>query len=140
MKFKKFDENTFVLRLEAGEEIVESLKLFSRINNIKAASVSGIGAVQKVVLAVYRPSIKGYKIRKFDKNFEMTNLEGNITTKDNKPYIHIHVTLADKEFRCFGGHLESAIIMPTCELVINVIHEDIERIYEESLNINVMDL
>lgn len=140
MKFKKIGENKFMLILEKGEEIIECLKVFSIINNIRAAAISGIGALEKVKLAVYRSKRKGYKIKSFDESFEITNLLGNVTIYDNKPYLHIHVTLADKDFECYGGHLESGVITATCELIINVIDGEINRVYQEDVNLKVINL
>ena len=47
MNYRKF-ENQYVIRLDRGEEIVESLKTIAEKENIKLAYLTGIGAVGNV--------------------------------------------------------------------------------------------
>ena len=56
--------------------------------------------------------------------FELTSLTGNITaeTVENEPIIHLHATIADKDFRTYGGHVFRAIVSKTIEVVLTVIN------------------
>ena len=140
MKFKMLNQNKCVIRLEKGEEIIEALKKVCLTNKIMSGEVRGIGAVRDAELAIYRPKEKKYKVRRIEKNCELLSLIGNITSYNDKPYIHIHVVLADKNFNCIGGHLESGIITATCELVLDIFHEKIEREFNEEVNLKLMKL
>ena len=86
MKYTK-RENIYVVRLEKDENIVESLKKFAKENNIKAAMVNGIGAVTDTKIGIYDIESKKYNETIFNDNYEITSLTGNITTKDNEPYM-----------------------------------------------------
>jgi len=48
-------------------------------------------------------------------------LVGNISLKDGRPFLHAHVTLADKEGHAFGGHLAPGTIVFVCELVVQAL-------------------
>ena len=41
MKFKKIDENDFIIRLEVGEKIIESIQKFCKENNIRLGYFNG---------------------------------------------------------------------------------------------------
>ena len=49
---------------------------------------------------------------------EISNLIGNISTKDGELYLHIHATFGRRDYTCIGGHLMSAVLNGACELVV----------------------
>ena len=52
----------------------------------------------------------------------VANLEGPVTRRatpaEDKPYIHLHATVSDREGRAFGGHLFRGTITATGEMYI----------------------
>ena len=54
----------------------------------------------------------------FDEQMEITNLTGNISQKDGKPYLHLHITASRSDYSCIGGHLLDARINGACELFV----------------------
>ena len=59
MEYKRTGDMIF-LRLQKGEEIVESLKEIATKENSRAASVSGIGATDDFTVGVYKTAEKQY--------------------------------------------------------------------------------
>ena len=51
MEYKVFGES-IVLRLEKGEEVLESIKILCEKEDIKAGSISGIGASNNIVIGL----------------------------------------------------------------------------------------
>ena len=49
---------------------------------------------------------------------EILSLIGNISLKDDKPFVHAHITLADQEGRAWGGHLAEGTKVFAGEFVI----------------------
>lgn len=139
MRFKRFG-NKFILRIDKGEEIVETLKRFCKENSIKLASITGIGATDKAIIGILDLSTKKYSSKEFKGDYEITNLSGNITTMNNEPYIHLHITLGDSKQRAFGGHLNSAVVSATFEAVVNIIEGAAEREFSKELGINLIRL
>lgn len=127
-----------VLRLDKGEEILESLKNLCQSHNIKLAEVSGIGAVNKASVGIFMQDTKEYHSTELQGNMEITSLMGNVTQKDGEVYIHLHINLADESYQVHGGHLNSAWIGATGELVIDVIDGQVEREYSEEIGLNLM--
>ena len=137
MEFKKFGNRYFV-RIDRGEELIESLKKFCRANGIKLASVTGIGAAGKAVIGLFETKTKKYISKEVTGDHEITALMGNITRMDGEPYLHIHVNLADRECRAIGGHLNSAVISGTCEGVVDVTDGALGREFDGGAGLNLL--
>ncbi|MCM1989809.1 PPC domain-containing DNA-binding protein [Oceanirhabdus seepicola] len=141
MKYKRLREELIVLRLETGDKIMESIMKCCCDAHVNCAKISGIGAGEEFHLAVYRKNKKGYKRKRFKGEHEIIDLNGNITLKDNKPYIHIHISMANEDMKLYGGHLEEGTITATAEIFINIIDEEkINRKYDDLVNIYLMDI
>lgn len=136
MKFKKFG-NKLIVRIDKGEEVVETLKRICKENNITLGSISGIGAVNKVTVGLFETTTKKYHSKEFSGDFEIAPLCGNVSTMNGETYIHLHANLSDSEHKSFGGHLNSAIVSATCECIIDVIEGSADREFSEEIGLNL---
>lgn len=125
MEYKR-KENQMVIRLNRGEEIISSLMEIFKKEKIYSASVAGIGASDKFTIGAYNVSKKEYKKNTFYGEYEIVSLLGNVSKseKEDAPYIHLHICLADDKGKSLGGHLNEAYISATCEIFVNI--KDIE--------------
>lgn len=135
MEYKRY-KNIIALRLDKGDDITESVYKVAEKEGIKSASVSGIGATDNFTVGVFDVAKKEYERYDFSGNHEINSLVGNITEKDGKPYIHLHITATRKDCKVVGGHLVKGIISLTGEVVITVINGKISREFDETLGIN----
>lgn len=106
----------YIVRIEQGEEIIKSLKSFADKKNLAGGFFYGLGAVREASVGMFNTDKLEYEFQSFGAH-EITNITGNIARKEEELIIHAHVTLADSKQRAFGGHLLSAIINPTCEMI-----------------------
>ena len=139
MNYKRYG-NDLVMRLDKGDEIISSLISVSEKENIRAASFSAIGATDDFDIGVFSLEKSTYDNFSFKGNHEITNLCGNITYVDNKPYVHAHITCAGEEGKIVGGHLFRADISLTCEIFIRIIDGEIGRRHNDEININIFDI
>jgi uncharacterized protein len=130
--------NRYVVRIDRGEEIVESLKAFLAQSGVLSGSLSGIGAVSGAEVARFVAATKQYITMRLEGEHEITALNGTIALLDGKPLLHLHVTLADTAFRGFGGHLLSAIVSGTCEVVVEVFEGYLRREFSEKEGLNLI--
>jgi len=137
MKFKKFG-NKWVIRIDKGEEIVQTLTKICKDNKIKLGSISGIGAVSKATIGLFETKSKEFHTKELSGDYEITNLSGNISTMNKEVYPHLHITLADKNQQTFGGHLSSAIISGTGEIIVEEIEGEIERRFNKEVGLNLL--
>ena len=139
MKYMK-SGNTYVIRLDIGDEIVSSITSIVEAEGIKLASVSGIGAAKNTVLGLLDLDEKKYYSKEFEEAYEIGALVGNITQKDSKPYVHLHAVLGDPyNGKCHAGHLTSAVICAAGEIFLTVIEGSVGRVFNEEIGLNVMD-
>ncbi len=136
MEYKKFGSK-YVVRIDKGEEIVETLKEFCTQNNIKLGSVYGIGAVSKATIGLFETGKKEYHSTTVTGDYEITSLLGNIATMNGETYLHIHSNLSNAKYEVCGGHLNSAIVSATCELIVDAIEGNVDREFSEEIGLNL---
>ena len=139
MEYKKI-ENKIVFRLEMGEGLMESTQRIATAENVKLASINGIGACSKIEMGYIDLSIKEYVFKTFKGNLEILQATGNITLKDGEPFPHIHISVANNECKAFGGHLNEATISATFEGVMQIIDHEIHREFNEDLGLALMNV
>jgi len=96
---------TYIFRLPKGKDLLDALTAFCHDNQIKCGVISGIGAVENATFSFYDQTKKKYDKKVVNDECEILALNGNVSIKDNRPFIHAHITLTDKEHNAFGGHL-----------------------------------
>lgn len=139
MEYSKNNDGV-LLRLDPGDEIVENILKVAKEAKITTAEVSGIGATDDFEIGVFNLETKKYDLHKFTGNHEITNLCGSISVMDNEPYQHLHITCANYEGQCVGGHLLRANISLTCEIFIRKAEGSITRKKNEDIGINQWQL
>lgn len=137
MEYHKFDHH-IVLRVDPGEEVAAVIKEVTRAENIPFATISGIGAVKRVTLAFYHSESYEYRTNFFPGAYEFASMNGNVMCVDGEPHMHLHVTIADRGHRIYGGHLLSAYVTATCEVVLSVIPAKLHRVASPETGLNVI--
>ena len=97
---------------------MEALTAFCLEKGILAGEVTGLGAVNLATFRFLDPVTLKYVDKIFEEQMEITNLTGNISQKDGKPYLHLHITASRSDYSCIGGHLLDARINGACELFV----------------------
>jgi len=129
----------YTLRLDRGEEIVETLGRFLEEQGVGAGSLTGIGAVDEAELGLFSMKTKEYKRRAFEGEYEIVALTGNVSVLDGRPFCHLHVLLSDEDYRVIGGHLFRGRVAVTCEIDLCVHPEPLRRSRDELTTLNLMD-
>ena len=117
-KYKEVKDNAFVLSIDNHAEVSAALMEFCKEKGILAGNITGLGAVSEATFRFLNPSTLKYVDKTFTEQMEITNLTGNISEKDGKPYLHLHITASRHDYTCIGGHLLSARINGACELYV----------------------
>jgi len=130
----------YVLRLNKGEEIMETLTRFCVDNKIGSGLFSGIGAVLNAQIGFYHLDKKEYSFKTFEKPLEIISLIGNVSLVDHEPFLHVHVVLSDENYRAYGGHLKEAQVGATCEVYFFETEININRKLDEDIGLKLLDL
>lgn len=137
--YKQFG-NTFIVSLKNRVEITKAVTAFVKDLGIKAGMVHGIGAVNEATLRFFDPATKEYVDKTFPEQMEISNLTGNISRMDGKPYIHLHITLGRADYTALAGHLLTATIHGAGELVIEKLDGEVRRQYDDETGLNLYKL
>lgn len=138
MQFRKCGDK-YILRFKKGDEIVETLKDFCRKEKITFASVTAIGASESLTVGAYSPKKQEYNSIDYEGEFEILNISGNVSQMNNDVYLHLHMTISDHTGHAFGGHLNRAIVNPTCEMVLSTVDTVVDRYKDPETGLNVLD-
>lgn len=134
---KKIGHN-YILSVNNHCELVSSIFDLAKCENIKSGEISGLGAINEATLRYFNPDTKKYSDKTFYGQKEIANLIGNISLKDNLPYLHLHITLSDENYNAIAGHLMNAKISGACELFIKTIPSiSVKRSFSESIGLNI---
>ena len=136
MDYRRFGK-TIIARIDKGEEILAQLKNIALKEDIKLASVRALGATDDFTVGVFKVNEKKYYANHFTGDFEIVSLTGTISTMNGEYYAHLHMSAGDEQGRVFGGHLNEAIVSATCEMVIEVIDGQVDRVRDESVGLNL---
>lgn len=128
-----------IMRIDKGEEIVDTVKQFCTQHNIKLASVSAIGAINKAKVGILMQESKEFRPKELSGSMEIVSLLGTVTQMKGEVYLHFHIALADSECNVFGGHLNAAWVGATCELVLDVVEGQVDRKFSEEIGLNLFD-
>ena len=139
MQYGQFGD-TYMLRIDYGEEILQSLKQMCEQEGIRLAQVSAIGAVDHAIVGVFDLLEKRYHQEETNEFMEIASLSGSVTEMNGQPYIHLHVTLADQKHILHGGHAIELRVGATCEMFVRILDGQVTREKNEELGINLWKL
>lgn len=137
MESKRFGSKV-LMRLDPGEELVASVQAVCEKHGVKLASVSGIGAVNRATVGLFKVETKEYVKDELTGDFEIAALMGNVSTMNGETYLHLHVTLADVTHAAVGGHLNEAWVSATAEIILDVMEGEIDREFSETVGLNLV--
>lgn len=111
-------KRTFIGQLQNGSDLFECLTQIAQREDIRLGHITGIGATTHAVVAYYDQNTKKYNPFEFAGGMEILNLQGNISIRDGKPFVHVHILLSDPQGKVFGGHLMPGTKLFACEILI----------------------
>lgn len=139
MEYRKFAQG-YVLRLDPGEEIAGSLTRLVEEEGIQLASVSALGAANDVTIGIFNTVEKQYYSQRYQGDYEISALVGNVTRKGGEPYLHLHITIGNPVTgEVHAGHLSSATISATLELFLQVWDGQVDRKFSDAVGLNLLE-
>ena len=129
---------THIVKLEKNSDLLDSLTTYAEENNIQAAEINFIGAVQSAKVLYFNQEKKKYDEHIMDQPYEVLSGIGNISILDNKPFVHVHVVLADSAGKAYGGHLDKGTKVWLIEAFIHEVEsKNLVRKFDENICLSV---
>ncbi len=131
-------KRTFVGQLPNGADLYESLAKIVQAEDIIVGRIVAIGATTHAVVAYYDQKKKKYMKMEFPGGMEILTCTGNVSLRDGKPFVHIHILLGDRKGRVFGGHVMPGTKAFACEVFIDDFEgEELKRMHDEQTGLYV---
>lgn len=111
-------ERSFALIFDTGDEPVSLLSRFAEEQHLHAARFTAIGAFQEATVGYFDWQKKDYERIPIREQVEVLALVGDIALDEGKPKLHAHVVLGKRDGSAHGGHLLSARVRPTLEVIL----------------------
>ena len=108
----------FVGRLDTGSDLVVEIERFCAEQGVLAGQVTVIGAVRRARYAYYEQDEHRYRELGSDTHHEIVGFTGNISLRDDRPFLHAHATFADADGATVGGHLVKGCEVFAAEVMI----------------------
>ncbi len=134
------DGDVIVLALAEGEEIIACLLEAASAHGVEGGFVTGIGSVKEVEIAFFDPKKKEYIPRTFQEPMEIGHLSGNLSSLEEQPHAHIHVTLAGSDMLSFTGHLVRGVVGTACEICVRKMKKEIRRVKDPEAGFSPLKL
>ncbi len=133
-------ERIFIGRLKRGDDVLKELTRIVEENNIKSGAVLLIGSLDRVNVGYFNEETGEYDNFVGEGFYELVSGVGNISWRDGKPVVHVHISAASHEGDIKVGHLlEGNISSLTVEYVIFAFDFKVERKYDEETKLSLLD-
>lgn len=134
-------EQVFVARFLEDEDLLETIALAAKQNDVSSGFFSIIGTVKKAVLGYYKEG-KYLPIRKSGP-LEIVSCTGNISVKENDELVvHAHIVVSDNGGTAFGGHvLPGCLVDATAEMIlVKIESKTLKRKFDKHRQLCLLDI
>lgn len=136
MEYQKRND-TYVVRLDRGEEVMTCLKTLCEKEGIRLAQISAIGAADEAEIGLYNVEEKEYHKTSLSEEMEILSILGSATRKEGEVYLHLHASFGMRDMTVRGGHLNRCRISGTCEMFLREIPGELGRKLDGPTGLNV---
>jgi predicted DNA-binding protein with PD1-like motif len=97
------DRSAAFVSLERGEDLLQGLDRAVAELGFQAATLQVIGGLEEAVLGYFDPRSKDY-LSIPTGHVEIASGLGNVSIRDGKPFIHLHLVVSGRDGAALGGH------------------------------------
>ena len=128
MRAKKVEMGRkFFVRADYNSDIIAFLTELAKVEKIMTAAFTAIGALKCAKLGFYDQKKHEYLETQLIAPQEIACCLGNISLKEDAPFVHAHAVLADQNGNIKAGHLLEGIVFAAEIYVTELLGEKILR-------------
>lgn len=133
-------QRTWALVFDTGDEVVSGLKSFAEANHLAASQFTAIGAFSDAKLGYFDWQRKEYRPIPVDEQVEVLTLAGDVAEKGGRPAVHAHCVVGRPDGTTRGGHLMSAHVRPTLELILTESPAHLRKTVHDESGLALIDI
>lgn len=130
----------YFLVLDRGDEVMESITRLATETGLRAAGISGLGAVRSLVLGYYDVVEQSYERRSWVEDLEVAALTGNLAEVDGGPFPHVHGVFGRRDFSTVAGHVFEAVASVALELTLWTAPDPMRRVSVDFCDLKLLQL
>lgn len=124
-------------RLDHGTDIIGQITDLAKEKEIKTGFLSVIGALSRAELGYYDQVSQKYIEIQIDQPVELVSCLGNISLRDDLPFVHAHAVLSDRGARVWGGHLTSGLVFAAELYMQELLGPNLKRMPDSITGLNL---
>jgi predicted DNA-binding protein with PD1-like motif len=106
--------------LPHGSDLLGELIDLCVQEKVRLGRIEALGSVQRARLGFYHQQAREYRYHTINTPLEIASFSGNVSLREESPFVHAHMVLAGIKGESFGGHLSSGTLVFACEFIIEV--------------------
>ena len=128
-------------KVEPDEDLIDSIIQIIKTHDIKSGLINCIGALKKFTIGYFDINSKSYIQKTYEDYVELISCMGNISFIDEKPVVHLHISVGTRDYNITGGHLfQPTIISITGEVYIFEIDQKLIRENDPKFNLSLLKI
>lgn len=129
----------YAVILYTGDEAFSGLLQFAEKYHVTSAHFTAIGAVDGTTLGWFDPQRKMYKKIPITGQHEVIGMSGDIALYQGKPVVHVHMLVGGPDGTTRGGHVLSANVSPTLEVMVTVDPVTMQKRFDPDTDLTLID-
>jgi len=131
----------FLARLPNDQDLLKEVTAFCKAASIQMAVFSLVGTVTTVSYGSYDPKQQVYVTAKEQAPFEIVSCSGNVSLKDENPFVQAHGILTDEQGKIIAGQLFSETVLLAGELDLQELQgKPLKRVYDNQTGLLLWQL
>ncbi|RNC67799.1 MAG: DNA-binding protein [Desulfuromonadales bacterium] len=127
-------------RLPFKSDLLRELNKIAAERGIRAGAIQLMGGVSRVLLSHFDQETRAYQIQDRDAPHEIVSGLGNISIKNDAPFVHLHLAVADREGKVFGGHaLDGCRVYAVDYVIWPFAGEEPKRVYDNETGLHLWE-
>ena len=131
---------TWALIFDKGDEPVTGLTAFAKAEKLGGAHFTAIGAFSDVTLGYFDRAARDYKKIPLREQVEVLSVISDVALDRGEPKVHAHVVVGLPDGQTRGGHLLSARVWPTLELVLTESPRHLRKRHDPETGLALIDV
>ncbi len=135
------DNTVYAVIFDTGDEFVKGLTEFAKERRLDASHFTAVGGFSSATLGYFDINSKEYKKIPVEEQVEVLTLAGDIAMDQEKgePKVHAHVVLGKADGSTVGGHVMTANVRPTLEIVLEESPSHLKRVHDPDTGLALIE-
>lgn len=116
-----------VVVCDKGEEPVGAIGAALHRHDLRAGRVTAVGGFQEAEVGWFDRQRRDFRPIPVREQVEVLSLLGDVAARDGEPVLHVHAVLGRADGSTVGGHLLSARVWPTLEVIVTEVAPELAK-------------